>query len=228
MKRKRKIKSLRTKSVKIKNHRWQNDGGMHTCLPEEKWFDSRSKEVGRQAVGWMDRGQRCAGEINSICSPLRERERERRRERERERRFQRYRVGPETWQHAQCPEEKTLSLCSYWFIHPPHETGDKAVAVEGSKGRVPGLHTHTHTPRHFISITNSSKYISEIRANVNDRNHLWEKRIWRVGQPLTWRRWGLWPMTQPATRRRSKHFGFTFVEPSWRPSLFTVHGLSHC
>lgn len=24
----------------------------------------------------------------------------------------------------------------------------------GSKGRVPGLQTHTHTPKHFISITN--------------------------------------------------------------------------
>lgn len=53
----------------------------------------------------------------------------------------------------QCPVEESLSLCNFFR---PHKAGDKTVAVGGSKGRVPGSQVHTHTPKHFISITNHS------------------------------------------------------------------------
>jgi len=81
--------------------------------------------------------QRCAEKTNSICSPLRQR------------RCQRYRIGPETRHHTQWPEEESLSLCSLFLFvfFAPRKAGDKAVAVRGSKGRVPGLETHTHTKR---------------------------------------------------------------------------------
>ena len=39
---------------------------------------------------------------------------------------------------------------------------------------------------------------------------------------LTWRRWSLWLVLQPATRRRSRPFWLHFWEPSCRPSLNTV------
>ena len=39
---------------------------------------------------------------------------------------------------------------------------------------------------------------------------------------LTWRRWVFWPILQPVTRGRLRWFGFTFEEPSCRPSLVEV------
>lgn len=44
-------------------------------------------------------------------------------------------------------------VCLFVFFSP-RQAGDKTVAVEGSKGRVPGSQTQTHTKKHFISITN--------------------------------------------------------------------------
>ena len=44
-----------------------------------------------------------------------------------------------------------------------------------------------------------------------------------MSHPLTWTRQGSWPILQPAIRGRMRCFGFTFAEPSWHPSLYTVY-----
>ena len=41
---------------------------------------------------------------------------------------------------------------------------------------------------------------------------------------LTQRRWGLWAIVQPTTRRWWRHFGFTFGEMPCRPSSHTIYG----
>lgn len=46
-----------------------------------------------------------------------------------------------------------VCLCVFFR---PRKAGDKTMAVGGSRGRVPGSQTHTHTSKHFISITNHS------------------------------------------------------------------------
>ena len=42
--------------------------------------------------------------------------------------------------------------------------------------------------------------------------------VWFMSHPLTWRRYDLWPILQPATRWWLRHSGFTFCELSCCPS----------
>ena len=69
--------------------------------------------------------------------------------------------------------------------------------------------------------------------------HQWNKNFWKWRTSLRkmylmfdmtclvlsclpmWRRWDLRPILQPASRGQSRHLGFTFWEPSCRPSLYT-------
>lgn len=85
------------------------------------------------ADGWTELQAEMCRETNSICSPSRQRG------------WQHYRVRiGDTAPPTMCPEEESLFVLQFIFFRPPRKAGDKAVAVGGSKGRVPGSDTHTH------------------------------------------------------------------------------------
>lgn len=52
--------------------------------------------------------------------------------------------------------------------------------------------------------------------------HLW-RFFWPMSHLLTCPGRGLWPILKPATRRQSRHFGFTFEESSCCLSLYTAN-----
>lgn len=87
--------------------------------------------------------QRCAEKTNIICSPLRQR------------RFQRYRIWVRGTAHT-CVQWRSRCRCAvYLFSHQQGRWQDHGSwRVKGQSPRV--ADTHTHTPKHFISITNQT------------------------------------------------------------------------
>lgn len=162
-------------NVTITNHRWKSEKHTASNLFTTEVVWSESTAVGIEADGWTEVQ---AEKTNSICSPMRQR------------RFQRYRIWTRDTAHNRCPVEESLSLCSFFFVclcvfFRPRKAGDKTMAVGGSRGRVPGSQTHTHTSKHFISITNHSvRNMNGLMHKIRSVRGCYSETFWLKRTPV--------------------------------------------
>lgn len=131
----------------------------------EKVARSKRTAVGREMDGEKYR-QRCAEKTNSMCSPYRQR------------RFQRYRVWIGDTAHTSVQWRSRCQCAVYLFSHPQGRWQDQGSwRVKGQSPRV--ADTHTHTPKHFISITNQTGSRTFMRSGTEfgsrgcRSEHLW-------------------------------------------------------